>query len=85
MQIGLTYDLKNYYLAKGFSPEQVAEMDCEETIDAIASALQKHGHGVERIGCLDQLMQQLLQGNRWDMVFNIAEGLFGIAREAQVP
>ncbi|MFA6930534.1 MAG: D-alanine--D-alanine ligase [Lentisphaeria bacterium] len=85
MQIGLTYDLKNYYLAKGFSPEQVAEMDCEETIDAIASALQKYGHGVERIGCLDQLMQQLLQGNRWDMVFNIAEGLFGIAREAQIP
>lgn len=85
MQIGITYDLKNYYLAKGFSQEQVAELDCEETIDAIASALQKHGHSVDRIGCLEQLMQLLLQGKRWDLVFNIAEGLHGIAREAQIP
>lgn len=85
MQIGLTYDLKSYYLARGFSREQVAELDCEETIDAIASALEKHGHDVERIGCLEQLMQALLQGKRWDLVFNIAEGLHGMAREAQIP
>ncbi|MDD3953401.1 MAG: ATP-grasp domain-containing protein [Lentisphaeria bacterium] len=85
MRIGLTYDLKSYYLAKGFSQEQVAELDCEETINSIASALEKHGHDVERIGCLEQLMQALLQGKRWDLVFNIAEGLYGIAREAQIP
>jgi D-alanine-D-alanine ligase len=85
MQIGLTYDLKSYYLAKGFSREEVAELDCEETIDAIASALERHGHDVERIGCLEQLMQVLLQGKRWNLVFNIAEGLYGIAREAQIP
>ncbi len=85
MRIGLTYDLKSHYLAKGFSLAQVAELDCEETIEAIAAALEKHGHSIEHIGCLEQLMQALLQGKRWDLVFNIAEGLYGIAREAQIP
>jgi D-alanine-D-alanine ligase len=85
MRIGLTYDLKSHYLAKGFSLEQVAELDCEETIEAIAAALNKHGHVVERVGCLEELMRSLLQGKRWDMVFNVAEGLHGIAREAQIP
>ena len=27
----------------------------------------------------------LAAGSRWDLVFNIAEGLHGIGREAQVP
>jgi D-alanine-D-alanine ligase len=30
-------------------------------------------------------MQRLLEGDRWDLVFNIAEGLRGYAREAQIP
>ena len=31
------------------------------------------------------LIGRLAQGDRWDLVFNIAEGLYGLAREAQVP
>ena len=34
--------------------------------------------------CRD-LMARLLDGERWDLVFNIAEGLRGFGREAQVP
>ena len=30
-------------------------------------------------------MERLAAGHRWDLVFNIAEGLHGIGREAQVP
>jgi D-alanine-D-alanine ligase len=38
------------------------------------------GYQPARIGNARQLIQQLAAGERWDLVFNIAEGLFGIAR-----
>ncbi len=85
MQIGLTYDLREHYISKGYSAEQVAEFDCEETIEAIEKVLTDRGFEVERIGCLEKLLKRVLKGDRWDMVFNIAEGLHGIGREAQIP
>ncbi len=39
----------------------------------------------ERIGHIKQLAAALVAGKRWDLVFNIAEGMHGIGREAQVP
>lgn len=85
MIIGMSYDLKDDYIAKGFTPEQVAEMDCEETIGAIESVITAKGHKAVRIGSLQDVMAALLKGERWDMVFNISEGLFGSCREAQIP
>lgn len=85
MVIGLTFNLKSYYLTKGYSKEQVAEFDSEETISAIENVLINAGHVVVRIGCLEQLMKRLLKGESWDLVFNIAEGVNGIGREAQIP
>ncbi len=85
MLIGMTYDLRSEYLAKGYTPEQVVEFDCDETIDAIAEALTINGHTVARIGSLPALMSRLLKYERWDLVFNIAEGIGGGAREAQIP
>lgn len=85
MLIGLTYDLKDDYLALGFTAEQAAEFDTPETIAAIETALKALGHKVERIGHIKSLVKALAAGKRWDMVFNIAEGVKGIAREAQVP
>lgn len=85
MFIGLTYDLKSYYLAKGYTVEEVAEFDCEETIDAIDAVLQELGHTTEKIGCIEHLMKRLISGARWDFVFNISEGKNGIGREAQIP
>ena len=43
------------------------------------------GHETDRIGNGRQLVECLAAGDRWDLVFNIAEGLHGVAREAQVP
>lgn len=63
----------------------MAEFDCEETIDAIENALINGGHEVVRIGSLEQLIERLQQAERWDLVFNIAEGMYGIGREAQIP
>ncbi len=85
MQIGITYDLKDEYQALGYSPEQVAEFDRIDTIEAIERALQRAGHEVTRIGRAQALIRRLAAGQRWQLVFNIAEGVRGQARESQVP
>ncbi|MBU1116752.1 MAG: ATP-grasp domain-containing protein [Bacteroidetes bacterium] len=85
MNIGLTFDLKDDYLALGFSEEESAEFDKPDTIEAIEIAINKAGHTTERIGNIWDLTKALSQGKTWDLVFNIAEGLRGIGREAQVP
>jgi len=85
VRIGFTYDLRDDYLREGYSAEEVAEFDELETIDAIDAALTTFGHIVDRIGGVKKLSARLTAGDRWDLVFNYAEGLFGFAREAQVP
>lgn len=85
MKIGLTYDLRSEYLAAGFSEEQTAEFDRDDTIVALEKALQALGHGTDRIGSARSLVARVAAGDRWDLIFNIAEGLNGIGREAQVP
>jgi D-alanine-D-alanine ligase len=85
MRVGLTYDLRSDYLNEGFSLEETAEFDKEDTIAGLEAAIASHGHKVERIGHVRALVGRLAKGERWDLVFNIAEGMRGIAREAQVP
>lgn len=83
--VGLTYDLRSDYLAEGYSEEETAEFDREDTVTAIESAIRSLGHRTERIGHARQLAAALVAGRRWDLVFNIAEGMYGMGREAQVP
>ncbi len=85
MRIGITYDMREEYLAEGFTEEETAEFDREETIEAIERTLQDLGHDTDRIGHARRLMGRLTGGERWDLVFNIAEGLRGFGREALVP
>jgi len=85
MIIGLAYDLRGEYLAEGYKDEDVAEFDSEGTITAIDNAIQSLGYQTERIGNARSLCQELSAGKRWDLVFNIAEGLSGRCRESQVP
>jgi D-alanine-D-alanine ligase len=85
MNVGITYDLREEYLARGFGEEETAEFDSPVTIAAIESALQSMGFGTERIGSLPSLVERLSSGSSWDLVFNIAEGLYGFGREAQIP
>lgn len=85
MRIGLTYDLRDEYLAAGYDEEATAEFDRADTIDAIENAIRSLGHETDRIGHVRQLVTRLAAGDRWDLVFNICEGMHGIAREAQVP
>ncbi len=85
MRVGITYDLRDDYLALGLGEEETAEFDRVETIDAIDRALRDLGYATDRIGNVRSLNARLASGDRWDLVFNIAEGLQGYGREAQVP
>ena len=85
MKIGMTYDLRDDYLQRGYTPEETAEFDRVDTIDALDEAIRACGHETERIGNAGQLVQRLARGETWDLVFNIAEGLHGVGREALVP
>jgi D-alanine-D-alanine ligase len=83
--IGLTYDLREDYLREGYSLEETAEFDKPDTIEAIEAVIQKNGFATDRIGHIKALANRLSAGDRWGLVFNIAEGLYGFGREAQVP
>ena len=85
MKVGITYDLRDDYLRDGYSYEETAEFDRIDTIDGIDEALVSLGHTTDRIGNVKQLVKRLSSGHRWDLVFNIAEGMYGICREALVP
>jgi len=85
LTIGLTYDLKRDYLALGYKEEDVAEFDADITIDTIERTIAELGFKPERIGHIRALCAKLAAGAHWDLVFNIAEGVSGRSREAQIP
>lgn len=85
MTVGLTYDLRDEYLQMGFSEIETAEFDREDTISSIETALWELGYHTDRIGHIKNLVGRLHRGDRWDLVFNISEGMYGEGREAQVP
>jgi len=85
LRLGLVYDLRKDYLAEGYTEDDVAEFDSEETIAALEATIRGLGYVPERIGNVRTLCRRLAAGERWDMVFNIAEGLNGRCRESQVP
>jgi D-alanine-D-alanine ligase len=85
MKIALVYDLRDEYRAAGYGEDEVAEFDMPGTIDALDSTLHGLGHETTRVGNVRALARRLVEGARWDLVFNIAEGLEGFGREAQVP
>ena len=83
MRVALVYDLRDDYRALGFSEEEVAEFDCVETIDQLAGALEALGCEPVRVGRGQALAARLVAGERYDLVFSIAEGREGpLARGA---
>ena len=85
MKVGLCYDLRSWYLDRGYSMEDTAEFDKQDTVDALDTALRKMGFETEAVGNCFQLIEALTAGKKWDLVFNIAEGLYGDGRESVVP
>lgn len=85
LRVGFTYDLRDAWLAEGLGEEETAEFDSQGTIEAIAGHLAARGFALDRIGHHRALVARLAAGERWDLVFNICEGLAGFGREALVP
>jgi D-alanine-D-alanine ligase len=65
--------------------DETAEFDKQETVDALENSLKLMGHETEPIGNAFQLIEALAAGKKWDIVLNIAEGLYGDGRESVVP
>lgn len=85
MKVGLTFDLRSWYTDRGYSMDETAEFDKQETIDALEKSLNLMGYETEPVGNTFQLIEALASGKRWDLIFNIAEGLYGDGRESVVP
>jgi D-alanine-D-alanine ligase len=83
-KVGLAYDLVDLDRLKGQPLDCVAELDCEGTIEAMANAISSGGHEVVRLEADEDFAQKLIATHP-DIVFNVAEGMHGDCREAQVP
>ncbi|MGD2049403.1 MAG: ATP-grasp domain-containing protein [Chloroflexota bacterium] len=85
MHVALLANLKkNAPVWPGMSPDYWDDLDSEETIAAITSALESRGHQVTFVEG-DVTLFDRLRELKPDFCFNITEGHFGDAREAQVP
>lgn len=71
-------------LPAGVPPDAFADFDHKETMDRIEEALQSDGHKTTFFLADGNLPAQILS-YKPDLVFNMAEGQGGDAREAQVP
>ena len=64
--------------------DKTAELDCTQTITALSGAIAGLGHDVALIEA-DEDAYERLRAAGVDLVFNIAEGVKGEDREAQIP
>jgi len=74
----------NYPTGENRPEDEFEEFDSPQTVQAIAEAIESFGHKVKILEA-DKTFPAALSRGKFDIVFNIAEGLSGRAREAQVP
>ena len=84
IRVGFTFNLKRIIPGDDYKTDQEAEYDSPKTIEAISNALKELGHEVIELEATSDLPVRL-GSTDLDIVFNIAEGLKGRNREAQVP
>jgi D-alanine-D-alanine ligase len=81
LKIGFAFNMKRLDSA---SDDREAEYDSPRTIEAIAKAIEGYGHQVVHLEATGDFPRALMTSGV-DLVFNIAEGIRGRNREAQVP
>lgn len=86
MNIGFAYNFKKSKPSQDLSKQKDLEFDSQNVIDTIKAALEDLGHNVTLVEADENAFIKLkeLKG-KIDIVFNIAEGLWGDARESQIP
>ena len=82
LTIAFIHDEESPWQLLGLLPNQT-----DHNFKRIAAVLEALGHQVVHIDGLRDLLSHQANRNHttWDLAFNIAEGMYGLAREAQVP
>ena len=84
MKVGIAYNIKkNASADKNLPPDFFAEWDDEGTIEAVRAALATR-HDIVMIEANEDAYIKLKTAKP-QIVFNIAEGLWGQSRESQIP
>jgi D-alanine-D-alanine ligase len=81
LKIGFAFNMKR---SDTTADDSEAEYDSPRTIEAIAKAIEGYGHQVVHLEATGDFPRALMTSGV-DLVFNIAEGIRGRSREAQVP
>ena len=85
MRVALTYNLKKETgEVKDLPPDFYAECDEPETVNAVRDALAERHGDIVMVEADEDAFEKFRQ-LRPDIVFNMAEGLWGESREAQIP
>jgi D-alanine-D-alanine ligase len=84
LKVGFTFNVKRVTPDPAGEQDDEAEYDSPKTLQAIREAIASWGHEVVDLEATQDLPLQLAS-TPVDVVFNIAEGLKGRSREAQVP
>jgi D-alanine-D-alanine ligase len=83
-KVAIAYNLIKPELLLKYPLDRIAEFDSLDTIQEIANALIQGGHEVIFLEVNTEFVHKLTTSNP-EIVFNIAEGVNGECREAQVP
>jgi D-alanine-D-alanine ligase len=84
IRVGLVFNLKRVMPRVTGENDEEAEFDSPTTVQALQAAIASHGHEVVPMEATPDLLQKITIADV-DMVFNIAEGIRGRARESLVP
>ena len=84
MKVALTCNILPPDYSRESGDDTFAEFDAPSTIEAIEKALLNRCDEVEVVEADENAYEKLRRGN-FDFAFNIAEGVRGEAREAQIP
>lgn len=84
LRVGLSFNQKRVTPTQDITTDTEAEFDSPKTLDSIREAIRSYGHQVVDLEATPDLPLKL-HPDDVDIVFNIAEGMRGRNREAQVP
>lgn len=84
MHVGFIYNMATEELLRERPEITLQDSDPIETIQEVTAALEAGGHTVTGLNA-DQKLPAVLTEARFDIVFNIATGVYGETRQAHVP
>ena len=84
LRVAVTYNLKRIVPKQADDDDSEAEYDSPKTVQALGDAIASYGHDVVYVEATPEFAS-LITAAQVDLVFNIAEGIIGRNREAQVP